>query len=66
MIAAGMTHIATAFAAVMFAARRFKWSHEIRGTKGVGLGFVQAETGSLPQICLTNVKAPTIRKGEKR
>ncbi len=35
MIAAGMTHVATVFAAVMSAARCRKWFHEIRGIQGV-------------------------------
>jgi hypothetical protein len=35
MVAAGMTHVATVFAAVTSAARRRKWFHEISGTQGV-------------------------------
>ncbi len=35
MVAVGMTHVATAFAAVTSAARRRKWFHEIRGIQRV-------------------------------
>ena len=35
MIAAGMTHVITVFAAVMSAVRRRKWFHEINGIQGV-------------------------------
>ena len=35
MIAAGVTHVTTVFAAVMSAARRCKWFHEISGIQGV-------------------------------
>ena len=38
MIAAGLTHVATIFAAVMFAARRCKVVPEISDTKGQGSG----------------------------
>jgi len=37
MVAVGMTHVATVFAAVTFAARRSKWFHEInRYSRGEG------------------------------
>ena len=50
MIAAVMTHVTTVFAAVMSAARRRKWFHEIRGIQGVRALFFDRDRVLTPCI----------------
>ena len=53
MVAAGMTHVATVFAAVTSAARRRKWFKKIRGTRSVGVLFFDRDRLVTPCVqCL--------------
>ena len=52
MVAAGMTHVATVFAAVTSAARRRKWFHEIRGIQGVRALFLDRDGVLTPCVRL--------------